>query len=166
MALEGIKTDLALAKLLDVKPNTISTWRKRQTIPYDVLFRFCEDHNYDIGWLITGRITSKYIDVDGERVLVSAAEPGLYKQDEDFNEMVTEYNAATDTSLSPHPDVDISLMKDVIEGVEEVFQKRKLHLPPKKKAELIGLIYEEILENESKKTSIPSRVLKLIKLAS
>jgi transcriptional regulator with XRE-family HTH domain len=61
---------------------------------------------------------------------------------------------------------DLNLMKEVIEAVEEVFQKNKLSLPPKKKAELIGFVYEEIAENEEIKGSIPGRVLKLIKLAS
>lgn len=61
---------------------------------------------------------------------------------------------------------DFDLMKEVIEAVEEVFQKNNLSLPPKKKAYLIGFVYEEIVENEEIKETIPGRVLKLVKLAS
>ena len=61
---------------------------------------------------------------------------------------------------------DFDLMKEVIEAVEEVFQKNNLSLPPGKKAELIGFIYKEIVENEAVKDSIPEYVLKLMRLAS
>ena len=76
------------------------------------------------------------------------------------------YNATEMVPKKVHGLFDFDLMKEVIEAVEEVFQKNKLSLPPKKKAELIGFVYEEIAENEEIKGSIPGRVLKLIKLAS
>ncbi len=62
--------------------------------------------------------------------------------------------------------LDLDLMKEIIETVEEIFQKKRLHLPPKKKAELILLIYDEILEDRSKVVSLPGRVVKLVRLAS
>ena len=61
---------------------------------------------------------------------------------------------------------DAELMLEIIETVEDMFQKKQLHLPPKKKAELVLLIYEELLEDRPKVTSLPGRVLKLVKLAS
>jgi hypothetical protein len=81
--LKGIKKDMELAILLNVKPNTITTWRTRKTIPHDVLYRFCEEQEIDITWLLTGKITTKYIDVEGQRVLVMSGEPGLYKKEEE-----------------------------------------------------------------------------------
>lgn len=76
------------------------------------------------------------------------------------------FNATEMVPKKAHGLFDFDLMKEVIEAVEAVFQKNKLSLPPKKKAELIGFVYEEIAENEDMKDSIPGRVLKLIKLAS
>jgi len=76
------------------------------------------------------------------------------------------YNATELVHKKVHGLFDFDLMKEVIESVEEVFQRNNLSLPPKKKAELIGFVYEEIAENEEIKGSIPGRVLKLIKLAS
>lgn len=76
------------------------------------------------------------------------------------------YNATEMVPKKAHGLWDFDLMKEVIEAVEVVFQKNDLSLPPKKKAELIGFVYEEIVENEEIKGSIPGRVLKLIKLAS
>lgn len=62
--------------------------------------------------------------------------------------------------------LDPELMKEVIEAIEEIFQKEKLSLSPKKKTELIMLIYEEVSEGRSEISSLHGRVLKLVKLAS
>jgi len=40
------------------------------------------------------------------------------------------------------------VVKEVVELVEEIFKEKRLYLPPKKKAELIGLLCEEFLEDE------------------
>lgn len=61
---------------------------------------------------------------------------------------------------------DFDLMKEIIESVEEVLQKNGISLSPKKKADLIGLIYEQVVENEEIKSTLSDRVLKLAKLAS
>jgi hypothetical protein len=63
-----------------------------------------------------------------------------------------------------HPDLD--LMSEVIVTVEEVFARDRLSLSPEKKARLISLIYEEVLDDEMKKSSIEQKVVKLTKLAS
>lgn len=62
-------------------------------------------------------------------------------------------------------EIDFTLMKEVIESVEGIFQKQRLHLSPRKKAELIILLYEEIFEDESRRTVLSQRALKLIRLA-
>ncbi len=48
----AIKTDSALAKHLGVKPNTISAWKSRDSINYDLIFAKCDDLRKD--WLLTG----------------------------------------------------------------------------------------------------------------
>ena len=47
-----IKTDSALASYFGVKPNTISAWKKRNSINYELLFAKCADIHKD--WLLNG----------------------------------------------------------------------------------------------------------------
>jgi len=53
--LESVDKDTELAELLEVGPSTLSTWKKRGTIPYAVLLRYCEQHHLSLHWLLTGR---------------------------------------------------------------------------------------------------------------
>ena len=63
----------------------------------------------------------------------------------------------------PRPAVDDQILVGVISGVEELLESEGLDLPAGKKAELIGLLYEQCLsEGEVKKATI----LKLLKLAA
>ena len=52
--LENIQSDTQLASILHVKPNTISTWKTRETIPFDVIYRYCEFRGYNVIGLISG----------------------------------------------------------------------------------------------------------------
>ncbi|WP_010254601.1 helix-turn-helix domain-containing protein [Myroides injenensis] len=47
----GIKTDLELSRILDVKPNTISSWKKRNSLQYDSLIALCKEHKIDLNEL-------------------------------------------------------------------------------------------------------------------
>lgn len=47
-----IVTDIELSKILEVKPNTISTWRNRNTIDWELIFAKCD--NINLNWLLTG----------------------------------------------------------------------------------------------------------------
>ncbi|NPV35104.1 MAG: hypothetical protein HPY80_00390 [Bacteroidales bacterium] len=47
-----IVTDIELAKILGIKPNTISTWRNRNSIDWNLIFAKCE--NINLNWLLTG----------------------------------------------------------------------------------------------------------------
>lgn len=58
-----------------------------------------------------------------------------------------------------------SLLKDVVEAVEEHLNSRDLELAPDKKAELIALLYEMFAEKEEKKVD-KAVVLSLVKLAA
>lgn len=48
-------------------------------------------------------------------------------------------------------DLALDLMREIIETVEEIFQKKRLHLPPRKKADLIMIVYDEISENRARR---------------
>lgn len=47
----GIKTDLQLSILLDVKPNTISSWKKRDSLQYESLIAICQENKIDLNAL-------------------------------------------------------------------------------------------------------------------
>lgn len=48
----GIKTDRALASYFGIKPNTISAWKKRNSVNYELLFTKCASLHKE--WLLTG----------------------------------------------------------------------------------------------------------------
>ncbi|MBI3584011.1 MAG: helix-turn-helix transcriptional regulator [Nitrospinae bacterium] len=60
-----------------------------------------------------------------------------------------------------HEPANLNLLREVIEKVETLFEKEDLDLPPKKKAKLIILIYEELLEDESKRKALDEKVISL-----
>ena len=128
-AIKGIKKDIELAKLLSVKQNTLATWRIRKTIPYDVIYRFCEEHQIDVVWLLTGQITTKYIEVDGKRVLVMAGEPGLYKKEEEKPLIAAEetviYETREDKELAEIIDILKHDLPEVKTAVLKILKYRK-----------------------------------------
>ena len=48
----NFKTDTDLAHFLGVSPNTITTWKMRDSLNFDLVFAKCDNLNYD--WLLTG----------------------------------------------------------------------------------------------------------------
>ncbi|QQU02253.1 helix-turn-helix domain-containing protein [Myroides odoratus] len=44
----GYKNDLQLAEVLDIKPNTLSTWKKRETLAYDKIIEVCKKYKIDL----------------------------------------------------------------------------------------------------------------------
>ncbi|MEK6451147.1 MULTISPECIES: helix-turn-helix domain-containing protein [Myroides] len=46
-----IKTDFQLAKLLDVKPNTVSSWKSRESLHFEKIIALCEIHKIDLNTL-------------------------------------------------------------------------------------------------------------------
>ncbi|MDR0606506.1 MAG: helix-turn-helix domain-containing protein [Bacteroidales bacterium] len=87
----NIKNDADLARLLEISPATLSNWRSRNSIDYDMVFSKCEFLNLD--WLLTGKgemlksedtyinnadddlVTIPVVDVEG------AAGQGFFNQD-------------------------------------------------------------------------------------
>lgn len=78
---KGLKNDAALARLFKVKPNTITNWRQRDSIPYNYIVTLCEQERWSLSWLLVGQVNTKILSVDGKEVLTTTNEPGLYKQD-------------------------------------------------------------------------------------
>lgn len=50
-----IRKDIQLAEFLNVRPNTISTWKKRNTLDYDALIRICDLYELDLNEILLGK---------------------------------------------------------------------------------------------------------------
>lgn len=49
-----IKTDLELSKALEVSTSTVSSWKKRYSIPYDVIIDKCINHKISPSFVLFG----------------------------------------------------------------------------------------------------------------
>lgn len=76
---KGITSDAELARLFGVKPPTVTTWRTRNSVPYDAIVALCEREGLDLSWILTGQVLTHYIDIDGQKVLTTLTKPGVYK---------------------------------------------------------------------------------------
>ena len=65
--------------------------------------------------------------------------------------------------LSP---INLDLLKEVIKTVEDISIERNLSLRSTNKAELVILLFEELLEDETKRQNLGERVMRLMKLFS
>jgi len=50
-----IKNDTEFANKYDIKRNTISTWKKRDSVPYKLLELISQNENLSLDWLLTGK---------------------------------------------------------------------------------------------------------------
>src|SRR6478672_2909070 len=48
-----ITTDIELSELLNVKPNTISTWKKRNTVDHNCIISICELYEIDLNYIFS-----------------------------------------------------------------------------------------------------------------
>ncbi|WP_286443387.1 MULTISPECIES: helix-turn-helix domain-containing protein [unclassified Myroides] len=58
----GVKSAKELAVIFDLKPNTISSWKKRNTLCYSKLIQVCCEHNIDLNELFFSNYTKKTIE--------------------------------------------------------------------------------------------------------
>jgi transcriptional regulator with XRE-family HTH domain len=62
--------------------------------------------------------------------------------------------------------VDKQVLWEVIVRVERIFARLSKPWPPEKKAELIVLLHDEVMEGELKSEDVEKNVLRIVKLAS
>lgn len=69
----NINTDLDLSELLNVRPNTISTWKKRNSLDFNLIVALCEKNNIDLNDLFFNKpSTQLYVsDKSQETPLIS-----------------------------------------------------------------------------------------------
>lgn len=80
---KGLKNDTALAKLLKVKPTTVSNWRKRSTIPYNLIISLCEQEGWSLNWLLTGQVEAEHIKTGEDRGHIIDTKPKSTEQHQD-----------------------------------------------------------------------------------
>jgi len=51
-----LKTDIQLSEFLNIKPNTISTWKKRNSLDYETIISICDLYELDLNELFLGKI--------------------------------------------------------------------------------------------------------------
>ncbi len=49
-----LTSDKALCKLLDIKPNTLSTWKKRDTLDFNKVIALCNEHQLNLNFIFFG----------------------------------------------------------------------------------------------------------------
>lgn len=54
-SLTGARNDVQMARALGVAQNTIAGWRRRKTIPWDILIRVHHEYGADLNWLLLGQ---------------------------------------------------------------------------------------------------------------
>lgn len=62
-----------LADYFSVKETTVSNWKTRNTIPFEVLFRTSQENDVSLDWLVTGKSKENKLDTS-ERMLLTAFE--------------------------------------------------------------------------------------------
>ena len=51
----GISKDIDFCRKYDFKPNTVSTWRKRDSIPYDKIVEISQNANISLDYILSGK---------------------------------------------------------------------------------------------------------------
>jgi hypothetical protein len=133
----GYKTDAEVASVLGLSRANLSNYKKSGTIPYEALSSFSEQKNSSLDWLLFGVGTKQR----GRGGAISEPE----------------------AALNPYAR---NLLKKVIAAVEKYLNKENLELEPDKKAELMAILYEDILKDESKETEMDETIARLARLAA
>ena len=59
-----ISADKEICQLLDIKPNTLSTWKKRETLDFNKVIGLCEERNLDLNYIFFDERQSSDIQKD------------------------------------------------------------------------------------------------------
>lgn len=88
-----IKTDIELSEFLNIKPNTISTWKKRDSVDFDSIISICELYELDLNEIFLNK--KKSSTYSAETPLVSREVQFQYVRENDiasFLEILPKYN--------------------------------------------------------------------------
>lgn len=77
-----IRTDIELSEFLNIKPNTISTWKKRNTVDFDSIISICELYELDLNEIFLNK--KKISGYSAETPLVSREVQFQYVRENDI----------------------------------------------------------------------------------
>lgn len=115
-----LHTDGALAEFFGVKQNTISTWRSRNSINYDLIFAKCDNLNFN--WLLTGKgepFAKNYKLEDKSIMFID--EPEIFLHPSNPGIPITDINVAAGNGGYDNPDYITS--EDTIRLPENLLSK-------------------------------------------
>jgi len=88
MELKGFKSVTKLANFFGVSISTVSTWKKRGTIPFAKILAACERENWDYEFILTGK---KKIKNDKGLIELAVEDPATpYRLGNEINELLKE----------------------------------------------------------------------------
>ncbi|MBL7105470.1 MAG: helix-turn-helix domain-containing protein [Bacteroidales bacterium] len=53
--IENVKSEYAIARILNKNQGTITNWKKRNIIPFEVLYSYCNKKKISFDWLLSGK---------------------------------------------------------------------------------------------------------------
>nr|WP_225778495.1 helix-turn-helix domain-containing protein [Pseudomonas sp. Marseille-Q3773] len=62
--LTGAKTDAELSRKLSISPQTLSSWKVRDSIPYSLCIDLARQHRCSLDWLLLGEVATAPSPVD------------------------------------------------------------------------------------------------------
>lgn len=160
------------AQKLGVSLRSYIRYETGERIPKgDILRRIASIMSVPTDWILTGQWTRERTDDelrdDIKRTLwlhgttiTDEEEERLIQHHKEEKRKSEEKMLGTGYQEAPHY-FKSELMSAVIERVEYLFNKEKLSLPPPKKSKLIILLYEELIEDESKRAVLDSKIISI-----
>ncbi len=128
----GVITDIDLARALGIKQSSVASARERKSIPPKWIIENSDKHGISSDWL-------------------------LYGEGPKYRSQASQISPQSSAAVSA---LDLEFIKEIVAIVEETLEKEEFHLPPKKKAELIALLYEEFAEEEERKEIPRGKILR------
>jgi hypothetical protein len=121
--IKDLRTDVELANFLEVKKNTISSWKSRKRIPYERLFTMCDREKFNFTWVLTG---------EGNRYIKSTRDSDEIDISPDILEVLHNHPTIEKIvlMLGKMKDEDVLYVKELIE--EKKFKPEELELRVKK----------------------------------
>lgn len=128
----GVKTDIDLAKFLGIKHSSVASAKDRKSIPLKWIAEISDKIGISSDWL-------------------------LYGEGPKYRGQARQVSPQSSPAVAA---LDLDLIKEIVAITEETLEEQEFHLPPKKKAELIALLYEEFAEEKERKEIPKGKILR------
>ncbi|MBF0263515.1 MAG: helix-turn-helix domain-containing protein [Magnetococcales bacterium] len=130
---EYLKTDKnhLIAERLYVEPQTVSTWKGRNDVPFSQAIAFAKRENLNIEWLLTGEGPKSKSE--------GAALTGQHARD-----------------FQDYPEIGTALVLDVVLFVDTFLTENGLTMPPTKKVEMVKVLCRFLVKRDRERGKVSS----------